>query len=327
VVAELETADMGNHHLPASGRAELARRLSATTDDRLTGVVFGVSGGEAIDVAIKAARAATERSAIVSASGGYHGHTGLALATGDPEYRDPFGPNPPGFVQVPFNDLSALDAAVGDQTAAVLLEPVPATLGMPIPGDGYLPAVEQICRERGALLLLDEVQTGLGRTGQLWAHQHWDLKPDVIVTAKALSGGVYPVTATLMTPAVHAVFDQHPFIHVSTAGGAEPGCAAALAVLDIVEAPGFLAHVVELGERFAAGLDDLPFTLRRLGLMMAFALPAVDAGILAAKLLFDAGLFTVYAGNDTSVLQFLPPLITTDEEADEIITLVRSVFS
>lgn len=326
VLESLASSDIGNHHLPAPGRADLARRLSATTGDRVSGVVFGVSGGEAIDVAIKAARHATSRSCIVSARGGYHGHTGLALAAGDPAFRNPFGSNPPGFAQVPFNDLRALDAAVDAETAAVLLEPVPATLGMPIPHDDYLPGVQRLCRERGALLVLDEVQTGVGRTGTMWAYQHWELEPDVIVTAKALGGGVYPITATMMTPAVHHIFDEEPFIHVSTAGGAEPGCAAALAVLDVVESPGFLDHVAALGERFAAGLADLPFILRRLGMMMAFAFPAADAGMLAAKLLFDAGVFSVYAGNDTSVLQFLPPLVTTDAEADEIISIVRRVF-
>jgi acetylornithine/succinyldiaminopimelate/putrescine aminotransferase len=322
----LTVADLGNHHLPAPGRAELARRLSATTGDRLSGIVFGVSGGEAIDVALKAARHATGRRGIISASGGYHGHTGLSLAAGDPEFRDPFGPNLPGFTQVPFDDLAAVDALVGDDTAAVILEPIPATLGMPVPGDDYLPGVQAICHDRGALLILDEVQTGLGRTGTMWAYQHWDLDPDVIVTAKGLSGGIYPITATLMTPEVHAIFDEEPFIHVSTSGGAEPGCAAALAMLEIVESPGFLDHLATLGERFEAGLSDLPFTLRRLGMMMGFAFGAPDAGMLAAKLLFDAGIFAVYAGNDTSVLQFLPPLITTDDEADEIITIVRSVF-
>jgi len=327
VMDALSSSDLGNHHLPAPGRAELARRLSATTGDRLSGVVFGVSGGEAIDVAIKAARYATGRIGIISAMGGYHGHTGLALAAGDPQFRDPFGPNPPGFAQVPFDDLAAMGAAVGDDTAAVILEPVPATLGMPVPGDNYLPGVQEICRERGSLLILDEVQTGLGRTGRMWAYQHWELEPDLVVTAKALGGGVYPITATLMTPEVHRIFDEEPFIHVSTAGGAEPGCAAALAVLDIIEAPGFLERVAVLGERLAAGLADLPFALRRLGMMMGFAFPAPDAGMLAAKLLFDAGIFSVYAGNDTSVLQFLPPLTTTDGEADEIVAIVRSVLA
>jgi acetylornithine/succinyldiaminopimelate/putrescine aminotransferase len=322
----LDDRDIGNHHLPAASRAELARRLVGTTGGLLPGVVFGVAGGEAIDLAIKVTRAATSRGGVVSASGGFHGHTGLALAAGDAQYRDPFGPNPPGFAQVPFNDLFAMDDAIGDDTAAVILEPIPATLGMPIPDAGYLPGVQQMCRERGAKLILDEVQTGLGRTGRMWACEHWDLEPDVVVTGKGLSGGIYPISATLMTREIHSLFDTEPFIHISTFGGAEPGAAAALAVLDVVEAPGFLDHVIELEERFVDGLADMPFTVRHLGLMMAFAFPAPDAGMFATKLLLDAGLFTVYANNDRSVLQFLPPLVTTDDEADEIIDIVRSVF-
>ncbi|MEA3502500.1 MAG: aminotransferase class III-fold pyridoxal phosphate-dependent enzyme, partial [Actinomycetota bacterium] len=326
VYASLEDHDIGNHHLPAVSRAELAKRLVDTTGGLLPGVVFGIAGGEAIDLAIKVTRAATDRTGIVSASGGFHGHTGLALAAGDAQYRDPFGPNPPGFAQVPFNDITAMDDAIGEDTAAVILEPVPATLGMPIPDSEYLPGVQQMCRDRGARLILDEVQTGLGRTGRMWAYEHWSLEPDVVVTGKGLSGGVYPISATLMTRDIHALFDTEPFIHISTFGGAEPGAAAALAVLDVVEAPGFLDHVGSLEQRFVEGLSGLPFTVRHLGLMMALAFPAPDAGMFAMKMLFDAGLFTVYANNDTSVLQFLPPLITNDDEADEIVRIVRSVF-
>lgn len=184
----LETLDIGNHHLVSGWRARLAERLAATTDGRLPGVVFGVSGGEAIDLALKLARAATGRNGVVSASGGYHGHTGLALAAGDPQYRDPFGPNLPGFVQVPFDDLQAMEAAVGTQTAAVILEPIPATLGMPIPSEGYLRGVQELCRAAGAKLILDEVQTGLGRTGAVSCHQRDGLDPDMVVSGKGLSG-------------------------------------------------------------------------------------------------------------------------------------------
>lgn len=326
VEESLAIADIGNHHLPAAARAELAARLAATTGGLLPGVVFGVSGGEAVDLALKVARGATSRTGVVSVVGGYHGHTGLSLATGDPGYRDPFGPTLPGFSQVPFDDLDAMGAALGSGTAAVILEPVPATLGMPIPSPGYLEGVQELCRDRGVILIMDEVQTGLGRTGRMWAYEHWQLEPDIVVTAKGLSGGVYPITATLMTRKLHSVFDRHPFAHISTFGGAEPGCAAALTVLDVVEAPGFLDRVTELGTRFARGLDGLPFAVRQLGMMMGLAFPAPDAGMLAAKLLFDAGIFAVYANNDTAVLQFLPPLTTTNDEADEIISIIRGVF-
>lgn len=326
VRAGLDHLDIGNHHLVSGWRALLAERLAASTGGVLPGVVFGVGGGEATDLALKVARAHTGRAGVVSANGGYHGHTGLALATGDPEYRDPFGPNLPGFVQVPFDDLAALEAAVDDSTAAVILETIPATLGMPVPSPGYLAGVERLCRNRGACFVLDEVQTGLGRTGAMWAYQHEGVEPDMVVLGKGLSGGVYPITATLMSREIHAFFDHHPFVHISTFGGSELGCVAALAVLDIVEGPGFLERVRALGERFEAGLAGLPVGLRRRGLFMGLKLAEDGAALMASAGLIRAGVFAVYANNDTSVVQLLPPLILSDDDADEIIGIVRAVL-
>ncbi|GBD85345.1 putrescine aminotransferase [bacterium BMS3Abin02] len=323
----MDSFDIGNHHLVSGMRARLAQRLVATTGGALSGVIFGVGGGEVIDLALKAARGVTGRQKIVSAKGGYHGHTGLSVAAGDPEYRAPFGPNLPGFVQVPFDDIDALAAEVDSDTAVVLLEPVPATLGMPIAADGYFASVAELARSRGTLLVLDEVQTGLGRTGTMWCHQQLDVVPDILVTGKGLSGGIYPISATLMSPTVFSFFDDLPFVHLSTFGGAEPGCAAALEVLDIVEAPGFLTRVQELAERFRTGLSDLPFSLRQRGMMMGLAFPAPDAAVMAAKMFFDAGVFAVWAENDRSVLQFLPPLILGDDEAEDIIARVRGIFA
>lgn len=318
----LESVDVGNHHLVSPYRGELARRLALTTGGELPGVVFGVGGGEAMDLAIKVCRAVTGRLGVVSARGGYHGHTGLAMAAGDASFRDPFGPNLPGFVQVPFDDVPALDAALDDEVAAVVLEPVPATLGMPICDDGYLPAVARLCAERGVKLIVDEVQTGLGRSGRLWCHQHAGIRPDAVVTGKGLSGGIYPISATLMTRELHAFFTANPFVHISTFGGAEPGCAAALAVLDVIEAPGFLDRVTALSDRIAERLAGLPFVLRRKGLMTGLAFPQPDAGIDAARRLFMQGVFAVYAANDTSVLQFLPPLTITDGELDGVLDAI-----
>lgn len=319
--------DVGNHHLVSGLRGKLAERLCASAGAGLERVVFGVSGGEAMDLALKVARGVTGRPWILSASGGYHGHTGLAMAAGDPQYRDPFGPNLPHFEQVPFGDLDAMDAALCDQTAAVVLEPVPATLGMPIPPEGYLQGVQRLCRERGAKLIVDEVQTGLGRTGLPWCFQHDGLEPDALVTGKGLSGGVYPITATLMTAELHSVFDAHPFAHISTFGGAEPGCVAALTVLDIIEAPGFLDRVRTLAERFAEAFAGLPFELRQKGLFMGLKFPVTGAGMAATRLLYERGVFAVYANNDTSVLQFLPPLVISDAEAEDLIARVHDAFS
>ena len=322
----LEVLDVGNHHLVSPYRARLAQRLAETTDNELEGVVFGVGGGEAIDLAIKMARASTGRSGILSARGGYHGHTGLAMATGDPEFRDPFGPNPPGFFQVPFNDLAALDEAMDSDTAGVDLEAIPATLGMPIPSEGYLKGVKELCDSRGAKFILDEVQTGLGRTGTFWFFQQEKVVPDILVTGKGLSAGIYPITATLMKREIHDFFITHPFAHISTFGGADIGCVVALAGLDIVQAPGFLERVNRVSDRLDEAFESMPFTLRRRGLMMGLKFDVEGAGMMAAKLLYDAGVFCVYANNDTSVCQFLPPLNLTDELTEELIERVRKAF-
>lgn len=322
----LDVLDVGNHHLVSGWRASLAERLAATTDGTLPGVVFGVGGGEAVDLAVKLARGVTRRRDVISVQGGYHGHTGLALATGDAEYRDPFGANLEGFAQVPFDDLDAMAAAVDDRTALVILEPIPATLGMPVPSPGYLAGLRSLCDERGALLAFDEVQTGLGRTGTVWFHRQESVVPDLLVTGKGLSGGVYPITATLMTADLHRFFDDHPFVHVSTFGGAELGCVAAMAALDVIEAPGFLDRVVSLGERFEDGLAGLPVQLRRRGMFMGLAFDDPGGGMSATKALYEAGVFAVFANNDPSVLQFLPPLIISDDEADGLIATVRGAL-
>ncbi|MEZ5383781.1 MAG: aminotransferase class III-fold pyridoxal phosphate-dependent enzyme [Microthrixaceae bacterium] len=323
----LDHLDVGNHHLVSGWRAELARRLSLTTGARLPGVVFGVGGGESVDLAIKVARARTGRQGVVSATGGYHGHTGLALATGDPQYRDPFGPNPPGFAQVPFGDLDAMAREVGDETAAIILEPIPATLGMPLPPPGYLREVSALSRDAGAVLVLDEIQTGLGRSGTMWCHTQEDVEPDMVVTGKGLSGGIYPITATLMTAELHSFFDDHPFVHVSTFGGAELGCVAALATLDLTEAPGFRERVEAVGARIEAGLSGLGVEVRRRGLFMGLAFDDPSGGMSATQRLIPEGVFAIFANNDPSVLQFLPPLTITDDEVGWLIATTRAALS
>ena len=323
----LDDLDIGNHHLVSGYRAELARRLAATTDDLLPGVVFATAGGEAIDLALKLARGLTGRAGIVSAIGGYHGHTGLALATGDAQYRDPFGPNLPGFVQVPFDDIAALDSAIGEDTAALILEPVPATLGMPIASSDYFVSAERLCHERGAKLIIDEVQTGLGRTGRIWCYQHHGLEPDMLVTGKGLGGGIYPIAATLMRQECLDFFRERPFVHISTFGGAELGCVTALTVLDIIEEPGFREHVEELAALFRDRLASAQsFQLRQRGLMMGLRFSGEGMAMAASKMCFEAGLFAVYANNDTSVLQMLPPLVMSVVEAEEVSSRLLEIF-
>ena len=322
----LDELDIGNHHLVSEWRTGAAERLAASTSDALPGVVFAASGSEAIDAALKLARGFTRRRRVVTVQGGYHGSTGLALAAGEPAARGRYLMDLPDFIQVPYNDPDAMVAAVDDRTAAVLLEAVPATLGFPPPDPGYLAAVATACRDNGALLILDEVQTGLGRTGTFWYYQQESVEPDLVVTGKGLSGGIYPIAATLVSAEPFAWFTEDFTAHVSTYGGAELGCVVASTVLDIVAAPGFLEHVKALAERFAAAFEGAPFQVRQRGLTMGLVMPDDVGGFEAWKRLFDVGVFAFPAGYDASVVQFKPPLILTLEEADDIAGRVRTAL-
>jgi acetylornithine/succinyldiaminopimelate/putrescine aminotransferase len=322
----LEELDIGNHHLISEQRALLAEKLAGLMPGDISCTVFGVGGGEAVDVAIKLARGYTRRQKVVSALGGYHGHTGFALATGDEQYRGPFGPNLPGFLQVPFNDILSLEKAVDEETAAVIFETIPATLGMPVPAPDYYREARRICSEKGALLVIDEVQTGLGRTGKLWGIGHFDIVPDIIVIGKGLSGGIYPMSATCYRREYESFFRQNPFIHVSTFGGAEVGCPVAAAVLEESSRPEFLANVNALAGVFKQGFEELKkkhprilVGLRQLGLMMGIEMVNDGCGPILTKACYDHGILAIYANNDRRVCQLLPPLIIDKKVAQEIL--------
>ena len=322
----LEFYDIGNHHLISRARAELAEKLSRLMPGDLNYTVFGVGGGEAVDLAFKVARAFTGKTRILSAKGGYHGHTGLALAAGDVKYRAPFGPTAPGFEQIPFNDLQALEEAIDEDTAALILETVPATLGIVVPKQSYLQGVREICDKNRVVLILDEVQTGLGRTGKLWGFEHFGIIPDIVVLGKGLSGGLYPISATVIRQELESVFHSDPFIHISTFGGSEIGCVMAGRVLDIASSPHFLNKVNHLAELLAREIETLQKKhsgmlkgLRRLGLMMGLELSDELSGPILTKTAFDNDLLIIYANNDTSVCQFLPPLVMEENDIRFII--------
>lgn len=322
----LDELDIGNHHLMSESRADLAYLLAQLLPGDLEYTVFGVGGGEAVDLAFKVARAYTQKNKIISALGGYHGHTGLSMAAGDVKYRQRFGPQPPGFMQIPFGDLESLRAQMDADTAAVILETVPATLGMVIPSKEYLQSVRNLCTQNGIILILDEVQTGLGRTGRLWGFEHFDILPDIVILGKGLSGGLYPITATVLRKPLESVFHQDPFIHISTFGGAEIGCCLAMRVLEMSARPEFLEHVNRLARHFAGEIQTLAskhgrylIGMRQLGLMMGLELEDEISGPLLTKTAFEQDLLMIYANNDPSVIQFLPPLVMEIEQIEWVI--------
>jgi acetylornithine/succinyldiaminopimelate/putrescine aminotransferase len=323
----LATLDIGNHHFPSVARAELAEALIRTAPGELQYAVFAPSGGEAIEIAIKSARRATKRRAIVSIESGYHGHTGLALAAGDPRFSRPFLSDGPAeeFVRVPFNDLGAIEQALaGGRVAAVVVETIPATCGFPLPADGYLPGIQALCRRHGSLYVADEVQTGLGRTGRLWGVERFGAEPDILVTGKGLSGGIYPIAATLLSPRAAEWLREDGWGHVSTFGGAELGCRVAQRVLEITTRPEVARNVAAVSERLGAGLEEIRgrhprwlLEVRRCGVVMGLRFAHERGGQMMTKCLHDAGLWAMFAGLDTAVLQFKPGLLVDDAYCDE----------
>jgi acetylornithine/succinyldiaminopimelate/putrescine aminotransferase len=315
----LETLDIGNHHFPSVERAALGEAIAALAPGDLRYSVFASGGGEAIDVALKTARRATKRRRIVSIEGGYHGHTGLALAAGDENAaRRFFSEGAPGeFTHVPFNDLGAMEAALaaGD-VAAVILETIPATSGFPPPADGYLERVRALCARHGTLYVADEIQTGLGRTGPLWAIEGYGVEPDILVTGKGLSGGLYPIAAAVLSERVAGWLDEDGWGHVSTFGGAEVGCRVARKVLEMTTRPAVAANVAALAGQIGEGLRALQarhpqwlLEIRQRGLVIGLRFAHSQGGMLMSKALHDAGLWAMFAGFEPAVLQFKPGLL------------------
>jgi acetylornithine/succinyldiaminopimelate/putrescine aminotransferase len=316
-------ADVGNHHFPNPARAELAERLAAATGLQYS--VFTPSGAEANDVAIKSARRYTGRRKIVALEQGYHGRSGLSGAAGDDATAAWFHSDYPAeFIKVPFNDIHAMEGALsGGDVAAVLMETIPATSGFPLPDCAYLPAVRAMCDRYGSLYIADEVQTGLGRTGKLWGVDCWSVKPDILITGKGLSGGLYPVSAAVLSKQVGAWLAEDGWGYVSTFGGAEPGCAVGCRALAICADPATLANANNMAAYLRGGLEDIqgrhPFLIeiRQQGLVMGLKFDHPQGGMQMTAALFQNGIWAMFAAFDPSVLQFKPGLLVDTGYCDE----------
>jgi acetylornithine/succinyldiaminopimelate/putrescine aminotransferase len=288
-------------------------------------VFFCNSGAEANEAAIKLARKWGARNRdgafeIITTTGSFHGRTLAAVtAGGQAKYSDPFKPLPPGFVHVAYNDLDAIEQATTDRTVAVMLEPVMGEIGIVPAAAGYLEGVRRWCDERDLLLILDEVQTGMGRTGRWFAHQHHGITPDVMTLAKGLGGGM-PIGACLANPRAD-VFE--PGDHGSTFGGNPLACAAALAVISVVERDGLVGHAAEMGDVLHGVLQGLGGKeTRGLGLMQAVEFEEARAKAFQAAAL-DGGV--VVNAVDDHTVRFVPPLIVTAAELDRASSVLRGI--
>lgn len=328
--AGMDRFDMGNHHFPALARTALAEALAAcapASDMKYTAYASG--GGEAIDIALKTARHASQKKKIVSIAKAYHGHTGLALKAGDDRFSKLFLSEDTSdeFIQIPFNDLNAMEDALRRRdVAAVIMETIPATYGFPMPEEGYLPGVKKLCERYDAFYIADEVQTGLMRCGEMWACEKYGVEPDIMVTGKGISGGMYPIACVLISEKCGGWLKQDGFAHMSTMGGAELGCLVAMKTLEIVQRPEVRSMVNFISDYLRAGLDkimaayaDFFIGIRQHGVVMGLVFNHEEGAKPVMRHLYKNGVWAIFSTLDPRVLQFKPGLLLSQEDAEEIL--------
>ncbi|MHA1146105.1 MAG: class-III pyridoxal-phosphate-dependent aminotransferase [Candidatus Helarchaeota archaeon] len=324
--------NIGDHHLLSEQRALLARKLAGLLPGDISKTQFCVGGGEAIDLAIKLARASTKRKKIISAWTAYHGVTGLALGAGDPRFKDAFLWNPPDFHKVKFGDIDDFRKVIDEETACCIFEPIPATGGILIPPKDYFPQVRELCDEKGVLFIADEVQTGLARTGHPWAldgglYEDAKIVPDIVVLAKGMTAGYYPLATCSYKPFIEEVFEDDPFLHISTTGGSELGCYVSRRMLEIISQPAFLKHVREMGRQLGNGLMEfkeefgkLITDVRGRGLMWGVEFINDRYGLGYTLSMIENGILADFCGNNEKTIKLMPPLIVESDDIDEILS-------
>ncbi len=310
------------HILYNDVRSKMLEKLVSITPASLTRAFLCNSGSEAVEAALKFARLHTGRTNFVTAMRGFHGRTmGAVSATFTKKYRESFEPLIPGFSYVPLNKIDRLDAAIDENTAAVMLELVQGEGGVNLIQADYIAAARKLCSERGALLIIDEIQTGFCRTGKMFACEHFDLQPDMMTLAKALGGGV-PIGATMIS----AEINIEPGLHGSTFGGNPLACAAALVAMETYESENLAQRASEMGAYFESRLMAKPLSqvraVRRLGLMIGIEIKHKVQGVLAA--LLERHIIALPAG--PNVIRLLPPLVIEKEQIDRVIDVLQELL-
>lgn len=334
VKEQLDRMPLSSRVLFDQAVADLAAELAAMLPGDISKSFFCHSGAEAVEGALKLARLHTGRTGIVAAEGGFHGKTlGALSASGRDVYKTPFAPLLPNVSHVPFGDADALAAAVGEQTAAVILEPVQGEAGVIIPPDGYLTAAREICDRAGALLIADEVQSGFGRTGTMFACEREGVIPGIITLAKALGGGVMPLGAFASTPEIWAALEANPLIHSSTLGGNPLACAAGLAAIREITRLNLPARAAALGEVALSRLrelqqrhPDIISEVRGRGLFIGVQFTDSDIAGLVIAGLAQRRVIAAYTLNNPCVIRIEPALtIAEDQLARGLDALAESV--
>lgn len=324
-------------------RALLAKLLAQLAPGDLQYCFFGNSGTEAVEAALKLAKAYQSphgRTTFIATNGGFHGKSlGALSATSKAVFRKPFAPLVPGFRHVPFGDLEAMRDTLyacqnaGDGVAAVIVEPVQGEGGVIIPPADYLPGLRKLCDETGALLILDEVQTGMGRTGKLFACEHSGITPDILCLAKALGGGVMPISATLGSEKIFSVLFDNPFLHTTTFGGNPLACAAGIATINVLLEEELPQQAARVGDYLLEGLQelaedfpDLIMTVRGQGLLQAIEFNHNQLGYQFAKAMFEAGVLVAGTLINAKTIRIEPPLTFNEPLVDKVLLIAEQVL-
>mgnify|MGYP006179018109 FL=1 len=308
-------------------REEFLQTLIDIAPSGLSQVHLNNSGAESIEAAIKFARKFTGKKKMVAMKGSYHGKSMGALSlTFNPKYREPFQPLVEKVSFSPYGDVNALRDVVDKDTAFVILEPIQGESGIHVPPEGFLQEVRKICDENDSLLIFDEIQSGLGRTGSMWASEHWKTVPDIMCLAKGIAGGV-PMGATLVRPDILAVMKKGE--HSSTFGGNPLACAAGTATLQALTQDGLIENAKSVGEKFLRGLEELKSKhkiireVRGKGLMIGVELKFEVKDILMEGI--KNGLLLLYSGRN--ILRFLPPLVISEEDIVKTLQILDGLLT
>ncbi len=320
--------DQGNFPMISREKAALAEALSRFVPGSLDCAMFSVVRGETVEGACKIARGVTGRSELIAFDGSWHGETGFAMTLSDRNDKRLYGEMIPDVFHLPFDDLDAAKQAIGKHTAAVILEPLQAENHARAVSAKFAKGLQRLCRKHGALLIVDETQTGLGRCGAAFAYMSLGIEPDMLITGEALGGGLFPIAATLLTQKVNAYLNAHPLIHLSTFGGSDLGCRVALKTLEIMERERIWEKAARQGSRFKLGLGHIAADYPELfvsvageGLLLSLKCRDDDTAAAFVKALSTRGLLTSQGRGDRSSVLFRPPLTLDDATADEMLKI------
>lgn len=332
VKAQLDRMPLSSKVLFNQPMADLCSLLADITPGDLQYSFIGNSGAEAVEGALKLARIHTKRPKVIATVNSFHGKTfGALSATGRDLFREPFLPLMSGFEHVPFNDIAALEKKIDSDTAAVIIEPIQGEGGIIVPDPSYLSSVRALCDKYSALLICDEVQTGLGRTGKMFAVEHYNVIPDIITTAKALGGGIMPIGAFTAKAHIWEQYISSPFLHTSTFGGNPLACAAAIAAIRVIQDEQLVNLATENGAYFIGKLQNIQQnypqvikSVRGKGLMIGIELTKEGIGGFLMSEFINNGVLVAYTLNNPKVIRIEPPLVITHSLIDQVVTIFKT---